>query len=269
MLERVQQRRVELRQQADGTPPMRFLARLGVAPDKVYMATVLSVFFVAAAGMQVQYYIAAVVATAAAALVDTVGRRLRTGGWRFPGGSGITALIVAGIIPSTDLVVVAGVAGGAIVLKHLIAPEGRNVFNPAALALVLAATLWGTGLLWWVASTPFVLVLGLALVLWLGLEDVAFSFLAVYGILLMLMGPGLAGLQGRVLFFAFVMVVEPVTSPNRFRSRLLYGAGIAVLAVLLSAAGPTIAGVALADTLLAALLVGNLLHRVMPDSWMA
>lgn len=270
--ERLQNKRRAARSTVAATPPMQFLMHRGIGPDKTLMVLVLSILFAAAAGTQLQYYLAAAVATVTAAVVDILGRRLRTGRWQFPAGSGITALIVAGIMPPSDLAAVAVVSGGAIALKHLVAPGGRNVFNPAAFGLVLAAMFGGTGLLWWIASTPFVLVLGLALVLWLGLEDVAFSFLAVYAVLMVLTGAGLGALQGRVAFFAFVMVVEPVTSPNRLRSRILYGAGIAALAVALSAAAPSIArllGTALADTLLVALLGMNVLHRVLPERWMA
>lgn len=272
MLDRMRKRRQALRNRVNQIPPMQFLMHRGIGPDKTLMALLLSILFVTAAGTQFQHYIAAVIAIAAAAVVDALGRRFRTGRWQFPAGSGITALILAGILPSTDLIAVAAVAGGAIALKHLLAPEGRNVFNPAAFGLVLAATFGGTGLLWWIASTPFILILGLVLVLWLGLEDVAFSFLGVYAVLMVLTGAGLGAIQGRVLFFAFIMTVEPVTSPNQARIRAAYGAGIAVLAVAISATTPDIArllGTAPVDPLLIALLGMNLLHRLLPEQWLA
>lgn len=272
MLEVLRERRRAARQRVEKTAPMQLLMHHGIAPDKTYMATMLGVLLVAAAGIDPRAYLAAGAAAVAAAGVDAVGRRMRDGHWQLPAGSGITALIVAGILSPARPLTVAGVAAGAIALKHLFAPGGRNVFNPAALGLVLAAMVAGTGLQWWIASTPFVLLLGLLIVLWLGLEDVAFSFLAVHGGMLLLTGQGLAALQGRVGFFAFVMVVEPVTSPNRTRSRVVYGAGVALLAAALSALNPLLGratGVLLPDTLLVALLLMNALHRILPDRWMS
>ncbi len=87
----------------------------------------------------------------------------------------ITALIVALIVPPVALgdtpgfVALGFVAVWAVASKYLIASGNKHLFNPAALAVALAAPLLGVPATWWVAGNlallPFV-VLGGALVVY-------------------------------------------------------------------------------------------------------
>lgn len=259
---------------------MRLLSKHGLPMDKLTMTVLLVVLHIAASHPRFSALLTPITAVGAGITVDLLHDHVR-GGHGVPGGAIITGLIVGGIVFPGNLSMAAGITALAMALKHIVAVDGRNLFNPAALGLYAGAAVLGTGLTWWVAGTPLVFALGLLSTAWLGIWGVALSFLLTYWALTavlmpdMLFGPGvtLASLfTGRLVFFAFIMVVEPVTSPNQTWSRVVYGAAVAVLAILFQLAAPLLpawSGPLLADTLLLALLVMNAVHRVVPDRWMA
>lgn len=260
----------DLRARAARTAPVRALARRGIGQDKLAMLLFLSLLHITAAPD-----LASLAAPAAAVLagvaVDGAARLIR-GERRFPAGAAITGLIVAGIVFPGATVTAAAVTSGSVLLKDLVRWRGRNVFNPAALGLVVAAAA-GTSLVWGIAGAPFelLLALGLATAAWAGVHDTAAAFLGAHWLVQAALSPAavaaapLAPVDGRPLFFGLVMVVEPVTGPNTRSRRLVYGAGVAVLAALLQLAAPALPGTVsplFADTLLLALLAGNLAHRL-------
>lgn len=251
----------DLRARAARTAPVRALARHGVGQDKAVMFAFLALLHLAAAPD-----LAALAAPAAAVLAGVAvdgGYRWLRGQRRFPAGAAITGLIVGGIVFPGATVTAAGVTAAAIVLKDVVRWGGRNVFNPAALGLVLAAAA-GVPLIWGIAGAPLPLVvlLGLAAAAWADVHDTAVAFLGAHWIVQAALAPAtvaaapLAPVTGRALFFGLVMVVEPVTGPNARSRRIAYGAGVAVLAALLQVSAPS-----LPDALLVALLVGNLVAR--------
>ncbi|MBI2756771.1 MAG: hypothetical protein HYX52_08685 [Chloroflexi bacterium] len=161
-------------------------------------------------------------------------------GWRFPTSALLSGVIVGMVLDTnTPFVVVAGASALAILSKRLLRTPREHVFNPAALALLLAALAFGSGESWWGAlgnlPTPFavvLVVLGSVLVDRMNKFPLVLSFGAVYFALLTALAfvnPGLVAEQFRdpfvqaALFFALFMLTDPPTSPNRYLEQVVYG----------------------------------------------
>lgn len=208
-------------------------------------------------------------------LIDSTYNKFIYSNFAFPSGSIITALIISGIVFPGKLVPAVGVTTLAIALKHLTKRRYRNLFNPAALGLYIGAILFGTSLTWWISASMVVSVIGLIVVFLTKNEDLALSFLIPYWLLTVLISGEVSLsllLGGQVVFFAFIMVIEPVTSPNTRRSRIIFGFSVAVLAIILQLIRPLVPGYlswVFVDNLLLALLVMNFTQRLIPRRWMA
>lgn len=189
--------------------------------------------------------------------------------------SAITALILFLLLPpplgGADAAYIA--LGGAIAMasKYLLAYRGKHLFNPAALgAFVLGFTPLG-GAIWWV-GTPAMFVptalIGLLIVRKTRRIAVFVSCLvtSVVTFLAYALWSGEASsaatlwsaflqhaLSWPILFFASVMVTEPLTLPPMRREQILYGAVVGVLSSWPFHVGPVY------GTPEFALLFGNLL----------
>jgi ferredoxin-NADP reductase len=159
----------------------------------------------------------------------------------------ITALILALIfdpVVATDLKgvgVLVFASVWAMASKYLLAAGGKHVFNPAALAAVLTGALLGAPASWWVAGNlallPIVLVGGSLLVRKLRRFDLIAAFLAAVVVTTLLTtAPAQFGTvliesvkSSPLLFFAFVMLTEPLTAPTGRLSRLIFAGLIGVL----------------------------------------
>ena len=74
-----------------------------------------------------------------AGLTDTVALWLRKGTWEFPSGAVLTAMIVSMVLRAQEpwyVVTITSVT--AVLSKYLLRSRHANVFNPAALAIILA-----------------------------------------------------------------------------------------------------------------------------------
>lgn len=121
--------------------------------------------------------------------------------------------------------------------KFILAIRRKHVFNPAALGVALTALALNQAASWWVgtlAMLPFVTVGGLLVTRKLRHFDLVLSFLAVA---LLAIGAGhlssagvFAATLGNALtstplvFFATVMLTEPLTTPPTRNLRIAYGA---------------------------------------------
>jgi ferredoxin-NADP reductase/Na+-translocating ferredoxin:NAD+ oxidoreductase RnfD subunit len=162
----------------------------------------------------------------------------------------ITALILALIIPpqspsryfaaGSALVVWAGL--WAMASKYILAIRRKHIFNPAAFGAALAAFALNRAASWWVGSSvmmPFVLVGGLLLVRKLARFDLVLAYVAAAGAVTLAgelgRGGGVLPAAGRffadtpILFFGFVMLTEPLTTPPTRGARIAYGAIVGVL----------------------------------------
>jgi glycine betaine catabolism B len=163
-----------------------------------------------------------------------------------PESSLLTGLILALIIPPDlqlySLMFVVAAAGLAIGSKYLLTIGNKHIFNPAAVAVVLAA--WGPhqSASWWVGTAvllPFVLIGGMMTVRKVRRGYMVTTFLAATTITTAVMAlassTSLATsmhnmlLTSSVFFLGFVMLTEPYTSPTTKTKQIWYAALVGVL----------------------------------------
>lgn len=209
------------------------------------------------------------VAVVVAMLVDAPMLRGRKGRWEFPDGALLTGMIVAMILSvQVPWWVVAVTSVFAVLSKYALRTRTANIFNPAALALVMAFLVFHSGQDWWGALpeiSPLALVALIAaggyithrvnklpaLLAFLGCYYLLFTVTAFLG------DPGRVAELYRppdlhaVLFFGFVMVTDPPTSPPRYREQIVFGVIVAVVSYAF------FQRVGAAYFLLAGLLAGN------------
>ncbi len=126
--------------------------------------------------------------------------------------------------------------------KFILARKKKHIFNPVAIAIAITAFTIGQSVSWWVGTlymAPFVLVGGILITRKIQRFDLVLSFLAVaFGVVIAGHFAGLStifttlyrsAVYTPVLFFAFVMLTEPLTTPPKRLFRLLYGALVGFL----------------------------------------
>lgn len=147
----------------------------------------------------------------------------------------ITGMIIGLLlVPGIDgkilwFTVVAAIASKAL-LKF---PGGSHIFNPAAFGLLLACIFWGNKINWWgFSNTYIVIVLGGIILYRLNRLSFVFSYLIfrIAGIAVM------NGLEINIemimlpnLFFAFIMLVEPMTTPAKRGTQWKFAASAGLL----------------------------------------
>jgi len=209
------------------------------------------------------------VAVLVAALIDLVILRFRDR-LQFPSGAVLTGLIVAMILsPREPWYVPACTSAIAIVSKYLVRTRSANIFNPAALALVITFYMFNTAQNWWgalPAAPPVALLLLFAggifiadrvnklplVLVFLGLYFALFTAAAYLGdsakVAEIFRAPDLHA----ALYFAFFILTDPPTAPTKYRDQIFCGALVAVAGYL------AFEWIGAACYLLAAVLVGNL-----------
>jgi Na+-translocating ferredoxin:NAD+ oxidoreductase RnfD subunit len=207
---------------------------------------------------------------AAASAIDVVLLRWRTRRWQIPSGAMLTALIVAMVLSPHEpwpIVVVTAVIG--VVSKYLFRGALANIFNPAALAMVVTFYLFHTGQSWWGAlpELPAVAIL-LLIATGVFISDrvnklpLVLAFLGAYYLLFTV--AAYAGFADKVqaifrapdlhasLYFAFFILTDPPTSPVRHREQIICGALVAVAAFAI------FESIGSVHYLLSGVLVGNI-----------
>jgi Na+-transporting NADH:ubiquinone oxidoreductase subunit NqrB len=149
--------------------------------------------------------------------------------------------------------------------KFIFAIGKKHLLNPAAFAVALTALTTNQSANWWVGSAvmaPFVLVGGLLVVRKIRRFDLVLSFIFI-SVLSITTFSILGGslnlpvtlerifLETPLLFFAFIMLTEPLTTPPTKNLRITYGALVGFLFI------PTIHVAGIYSTPELALLVGN------------
>lgn len=155
----------------------------------------------------------------------------------------ITALILVFIInPLTSffdisfLMLATWASVLAMASKYILAIRKKHIFNPAAIAVVITALFLGQSASWWIGTTWMVvpvIIGGFLLTRKLIRTDLVVSFLVTS--LVMVVGSRIFSggsilttaerfiLSSPVLFFAFIMLTEPLTSPPTKNLRITYG----------------------------------------------
>lgn len=96
--------------------------------------------------------------------------------------------------------------------------EGRHIFNPAAFGLIAASLLSQSQINWWGFSSPYIVIVGCGIILYrLNRLSLPFAYLAGRVGSTLVVSGGLAGTGAfslANLFFAFIILIEPKTSPG-------------------------------------------------------
>lgn len=181
-------------------------------------------------------------AVLAAGFVDFIILRVRNGEWQYPSGAVLTAMIVVMVMRAQEPWYVATATSVVAVLsKYLLRTRQANVFNPAAIALVLMFHLLPHGQSWW-GALPEVSPLWLRAALLFGGIYLAnrvnklplvLSFLGAYFCLFtataFLGDPRLVAEIFRspdidaVIYFTLVILTDPPTSPAKYAGQWIFG----------------------------------------------
>lgn len=169
---------------------------------------------------------------------------------KFPFSAIITGFVIGGVAPSNAPVLALVVASAiAIASRSFIRFKGSNIFNPAALGLLISLFAFGIGTDWWVASAypVYGVLLSFSPLLVIAAYEArrlyaGISFVAVSLVAALLASHSLVGLTSLSAFvtiiaslnyfLAFIMVAEPKTSPIRLPAQLIYGGAIAALVTI-------------------------------------
>ncbi len=156
----------------------------------------------------------------------------------------ILALIITPVVPlksMSDMYFLLWVSVLAMASKFIIAINRKHLFNPVAIAVAITALTIDQAATWWVGTLPmlpFVLIGGLLLVRKIRRFGLLFAFLGAS--LLTILGFAvlqhdnllttiqLSFLSSPLLFFGFVILTEPLTTPPTRTLQLIYGAIVGV-----------------------------------------
>jgi len=190
-------------------------------------------------------------AVVAAGLADLAILRVRKNVWEFPSGAVLTAMIAAMVLRAQEpWYVVCVISVIAVVSKCVIRTRMANVFNPAALAIVGTFYVFHTGQSWWGALTEVPLALQLVQVVAgvfitdrINKMPLVLAFLGAYFLLFtatafvtdprrvaeIYRSPDIEA----VLFFAFIILTDPPTSPAKYPDQIVCGVIVAVVSYVL------------------------------------
>ncbi|MDE1768542.1 MAG: RnfABCDGE type electron transport complex subunit D [Candidatus Micrarchaeota archaeon] len=181
----------------------------------------------------------------------------------------ITGMIIGSVAPiSVQPVAIAIACILAISSKFLIKIKGSNIFNPAALGMLVGLGIFSIGDEWWAASNVnlYSIAIPLAIILVISAYQAkrlitAFSFIVVATLVGVILSRhiNIASLGFALLsvnyFFAFLMLTEPKTSPTKNMAQALYGVGIAIIYSILAISG-------VSYSYFVALLFGNAAYAI-------
>lgn len=160
----------------------------------------------------------------------------------------ITGLLISLLlVPGIDLKILWFAVTVAIASKLLFRfPSGKHIFNPAAAGLILATVFWGNRINWWGFSNPYIVIILGGIILY-RLNRLSFIFSYLISRLLGLclvngMDINIEMLLLPNLFFAFIMLVEPKTTPIKRVTQWKFAAGVGLCSSLLFTIIPAVDG---------------------------
>ena len=117
-------------------------------------------------------------------------------------------------------------------LKFIVAPGKKHIFNPAAIAVAVTAVAIKGYASWWVGTTsmlPFVAIGGFLIVRKIRRWDLVLPFLTATLLTVHLGSWGRLVTSTGLIFFAAIMITEPLTAPPTRKLRIIYGALVGLL----------------------------------------
>lgn len=197
-----------------------------------------------------------------------------------PGAAGVSGMIIGMLIsPMLPFYMTVVTAVVAMLSKHFLRISNRHVVNPAAFGLLITGFLFSQPVSWWAVSWQqlattkienviFFLILlspGFVSMLRMRRYRILFSFFVGYALVWSLFlfhgkfSPDILFntviVDPTTLFFALVMLPEPMTTPNNKRQQILFGLTVALFTALTSL--PVFSAVP--DSLIFSLIVANVL----------
>lgn len=183
----------------------------------------------------------------------------------------IISLLLAPNLPLEELVLTALLV---LFSKHFFRIDKRHIFNPAAFGLFFASTFFNHDISWWGVSwqqlnsqnlfliSAFLILLtpGYVSVVKMRRTKIIISFFLTYIALNFFWSKNLAVIDPTVLFFTLVMLPEPMTTPNKPFTQILFGIFVAIESMFFSSpifSSKELISNLIPDPLIAALLVGN------------
>jgi Na+-translocating ferredoxin:NAD+ oxidoreductase RnfD subunit len=172
---------------------------------------------------------------------------MRRNVWEFPSGAVLTAMIVAMVLRAQEPWWVTAVTSVfAVLTKYLVRTRSANVFNPAALAIIVSFYVFHTGQSWWGALTevaPFaqvaLLIAGVFITDRVNKMPLVLAFLGTYFLLFtataFVSDPQWVSEIFRppdveaALFFAFIILTDPPTSPAKYPDQIVCGVVVAAV----------------------------------------
>ena len=209
-------------------------------------------------------------AIVSAALIDLLLLKRTRHAWEFPSGAVLTGLLIAMVLSAQEPWYVSACTSAiAVISKYIVRTRSANVFNPAALAMVVTFYMFDTGQSWWGALPelgPAMLVVlfatGIFIADRVNKMPLVLAFLGSYYLLFTVTAfwsePRLVAEIFRapdlhaVLFFAFFILTDPPTSPVKYPGQLVCGVIVAATSYAV------FEWVGAAYYLLAGVLIGNL-----------
>jgi Na+-translocating ferredoxin:NAD+ oxidoreductase RnfD subunit len=185
-------------------------------------------------------------AIAAAGAIDLIVLRIRKNAWEFPSGAVLSAMIVAMVLRAQEpWYVLAFTASVAVVSKYIFRSRTANVFNPAAIAIIVSFYVFHTGQSWWGALVDMPPIARLALLAGgffitdrVNKMPLALAFLGGYFALFTaasFLGKPLDVAEifrtpdaEAALYFATIILTDPPTSPAKYPDQIVYGLIVAV-----------------------------------------
>lgn len=149
----------------------------------------------------------------------------------------ILALIISPAMPDASFFFLMWAGLVAMASKYILAIRGKHIFNPAAFGVVVTGLFLNDSASWWVGGNltmaAFVLIGGLLVVRKIHRSDLVLAFIVAALLSSIAFTPLTPGdvfstistvlIHSSVLFFAFVMITEPQTTPPRRTGRIVYG----------------------------------------------
>lgn len=157
---------------------------------------------------------------------------------RFPYSGTITGLIVGSIVSFEDpLYIPFAAALVAIVSKHVLKYKVYHILNPATFGMLMTFLLFSKFDSWW-GAVPYLMPF-LVIIAWkIKRLHIAVPFLVVFVVLTYFTGnirlQSLGDFLGLPFYFAFIMAVEPKTTPAFRKEQIVFGISLAVLLFLLA-----------------------------------
>lgn len=194
--------------------------------------------------------------TVVTAVIDILINFAKTKKLILPSSAIISGLFIGTILPSSSIPVMTAAALLAMFSKHIIKFHGHHILNPAAFGIVISGIIFKFVPIWWSSATLLSIPLGLFIVYKQRKWFLIFPFIITYYIILVLQNISNISLISLVdptlLFFAFFMLIEPLTSTYAKPAMVMQGIMVGTLVILIST---FVSGV---DIFLLPLLISNL-----------